>query len=471
MHDNDVVQDVTAGTDPPRGLSRRSLLAGSGALVGGAAISPALAACSGGSKNKKLTIWWNSGFYPEENKAVKAIAADWEQKSGHKVDLQFYSTDDLPTKEQSAITSGVVPDIVEAENGNTATYAYQGHLADVSDVVSSADLTDGAKRAVHLFNSKTGKAGYYAVPIDQFTVPLFYWKDLLTQGGGDPSGLPDDWNGFWKVFQDAQGAYRSKTGKNLNAIGWPMSTSAGDTNYDTQMALMSFGANVLDENGALHADDPQVKDGMVKALTWLTDLYKNGYAPKDVVNWKDSDNNTAFLNKSLLITPNGSLSIPGAVKGKNQKDWENIVTQPFPNKPDGSGPVPSMAQVHDAIVFDKSPNKDAAMDFLKFFLKPENTLKFLKGGQGRWHPVQPTLLKDDYFAKSDDPNIAASTKMLAGSTVPAWLNASVGYSHAAMQGLWGNSLGQILLKNQSPSAAADYAIAQLKQSFNDYPAS
>lgn len=473
MHDDDVVQGVSADGEVPGELSRRSLLKRGGLMFGGAALAPMLASCgsnNGGSNGDKLTIWWNSGFYPEENKAVKAIAAAWEKKSGKKVDLQFYSTEELPTKEQSAVTSGVLPDIVEAENGNTATFAYQGHLADVSSVVGSVDLTDGAKKAARLYNSKTGKASYYAVPIDQFTVPLFYWKNLLVDAGVNPSTLPSDWNGFWKAVTDAQGAYQRKTGKKVSAIGWPMSTSAGDTNYDTQMAMLAFGVELLDVNGGLKADDPQVKSGMVKALTWLSDLYKNGFTPKDVVNWGDPDNNTAFLNKSILVTPNGSLSIPGAVKGKNEQDWKNIVTQPFPDKADGSGPTPALAQVHDAVVFDKSPNKDAAMDFLKFFVKPENTLKFLKGGQGRWHPVQQSLLKNAYFADSDDPNIKTSTKMLTGPTVPAWLNASVAYSHAALQGLWGNTLGQIILKKQSPSAAADYAVSQLKEAFNNFPA-
>jgi multiple sugar transport system substrate-binding protein len=486
MRENDATQGSGSGGERAA-LSRRSVLGG-GMALGGAALMSALAACgsggtggpggaggsgaasgSGSPKGQTVTVWWNSGFYPEEDQAVKAIASDWESKSGNKVDLQFYSTKDLPTKEQSAVTSGVLPDVVEAENGNTSTYAYQGQLADVSDVVTSVDFTDGAKRAVHLYNSKTSKVGYYAVPIDQFTVPLFYWKDLLTTAGGDPSSLPSDWDAFWKVFQDAQGTYRSKTGKQVYAVGWPMSTSAGDTHYDTQMAMMAFGAQVLDDNGGLNVDDPKVKAAMIKAITWLTDLYKNGYTPKDVVNWGDSDNNTAFSNKSILITPNGSLSIPGSVKGKDQTAWQNIVTQPFPNKPDGSGPVGAIAQVHNAVVFENSPHKAAAIDFLKFFVQPDNTLKFLKGGQGRWHPVQTKLLQDDYFARSDDPNIAVATKMLTGKTTPAWLNLSVAYNHAELQGMWGNALGQVVLQGKSPSDAADYAIGQLKQAFKTYP--
>jgi multiple sugar transport system substrate-binding protein len=451
-------------------LTRRSLMGFGGLILVGAALAPSLAACgSSGESSKKITIWWNSGFYPEENRAVQAIASAWEKQSGKTVDLQFYSTDDLPTKEQAAVSSGVLPDIVEAENGTTATYAYHGQLADVSDVVKSADFTDGAKRSVNLYNSNAGKAGYYAVPIDQFTVPLFYWKNLLSEAGANHSSLPTNWDGFWNVFSDAQGSYRKKTGKQIYAAGWPMSTSAGDTTYDTQMIMLAFGAELLNSDGGLNADDPQVKANMIKALTWIADLYKNGLTPKDCLNWGDDDNNTAFLSKSVLITPNGSLSIPGAVKGKNTQDWANIVTSPFPDKADGSGPTPALAQVHNAVVFQGSPNKEAAMDFLKFFVRPENTLKFLKGGKGRWHPVQQSLLSNAYYADSDDPNIRSATQMLAGSTVPAWLNASVAYSQAALNGLWGNTLGQIVLQGQSPSAAADYAISQLKQAYSTFP--
>lgn len=461
----------SARTQVHDGLTRRSLLGRGGLLLAGAAFAPSLAACSssGGGSGKSVTIWWNSGFYPEENQAVQAIASAWEKQSGKTVDLQFYSTKDLPTKEQAAVSSGVLPDIVEAENGTTATYAYHGQLADVSDVVKSADFTDGAKRSVNLYNSQTGKASYYAVPIDQFTVPLFYWKNLLSEAGANPSALPTDWNGFWNVFSAAQGSLRKKTGKQVYAVGWPMSTSAGDTTYDTQMIMLAFGADLLDADGALRVDDPQVKPNMIKALTWIADLYKNGLTPKDCLNWGDDGNNTAFLNKSTIITPNGSLSIPGALKGKDTQDWDNVVTSPFPDKPDGSGPTPAFTQVHNAVVFQGSPNKEAAMDFLKFFVRPENTLKFLEGGKGRWHPVQQSLLSNAFYANSNDPNITAATRMLAGPTVPAWLNASVAYSQVALQGLWGNTLGQIVLQGQSPSAAADYAISQLKQAYSTFP--
>lgn len=475
MNDNESVFGGGAGGDraPDGRMSRRSLLKLGGMALGGAALGPTLAACGsggGGSSSNKVTVWWNSGFYDSENQAVKAIAEDFGKQSGMKVDLQFYSTDAIPTKEQSAITSGVLPDVVMAENGNTSTYAYQGKLADVSDVVSSQQFTDGATKAVHLFNSKAGKAGNYAVPVNQFTVPMFFWKDMLTDAGSDPSSIPDDWDGFWQYFQSAQGSYRSKTGKKAYAVGWPMSTSAGDTNYDTQMMLMAFGAMVLDDNGGLKADDPQIKANMAKALGFLGDLFKNGFTPKDVVNWDDSGNNTAFLNKTIILTPNGSLSIPGSIKDKDHAEWANIVTQPFPNKPDGSGPVPAMAQVHNAVVFEDSPNKKGGMDFLKFFVKPENTLKYLKAGHGRWHPVQEQVLSNPYFADSDDPNIKVSTAMLSGATQPAWLNASVAYNHAALQGLWGKAIGQIVLQNQSPESAADFAVQQLKAAFSTYPA-
>lgn len=475
MRDNEAVFGGGRRDDrPDTQMTRRSLLKLGGIAAGAVALSPALAACGGGgggSSSNSITVWWNSGFYDSENKAVQAIAQEWAKKSGKKVNLQFYSTDAIPTKEQSAVTSGVLPDVVMAENGNTSTYAYQGKLADVSEVINSQQFTDGAKKAMNLYNSKVGKTGYYAVPINQFTVPMFFWKDMLASAGADPSAVPADWNGFWSYFKNAQASYRSKTGKNAYAVGWPMSSSAGDTNYDTQMMLMAFDAMVLDDNGNLQADDPTIKANIAKALAFLAGLFKDGFTPKDVVNWDDSGNNTAFLNKTTILTPNGSLSIPGALKDTDQAQWKEVVTQPFPNKPSGSGPVPSLAQVHDAVVFDDSPNKAAAIDFLKFFVKPENTLKYLQAGHGRWHPVQTEVLNDPYFSQSDDPNIKTATKMLTGQTQPAWLNTSVAYNHAALQGLWGDTLGQIVLQNQSPEQAADYAVQQLKQAFSTYPQS
>src|SRR3546814_7010510 len=67
-----------------------------------------------------LTVWWNKGYYPAEDAAIKDIVRKWEEKTGNKVLLTFYSTEDLPTKLIAAINAGSVPDVAYEDVGDFA---------------------------------------------------------------------------------------------------------------------------------------------------------------------------------------------------------------------------------------------------------------------------------------------------------------------------------------------------------------
>src|SRR4051794_5698180 len=89
--------------------TRRSLAAGLGASV-----LPTRARAAG----QTITIWWNQGFYPSEDAALRATVAAYEKASGNKVDLTFYNGSDLPAKIIAALTTGNVPDLCYVDNGD-----------------------------------------------------------------------------------------------------------------------------------------------------------------------------------------------------------------------------------------------------------------------------------------------------------------------------------------------------------------
>jgi ABC-type glycerol-3-phosphate transport system substrate-binding protein len=50
-----------------------------------------------------LTIWWDEGYYPEEDSAIEAVIAEFEQKTGKDVELAFYPQEELPVEVESAL--------------------------------------------------------------------------------------------------------------------------------------------------------------------------------------------------------------------------------------------------------------------------------------------------------------------------------------------------------------------------------
>lgn len=449
-------------------VSRRDFLRGAGAVLAGAAGASLLGACgSSGARGDRLTIWWDQGFLPTESQAIIQVVRDWERQSGKQADLQIYPSTAVVQKAQSAIQIGKPPDILFTDGVAHSLYAQKGLLADVTDVVEKLDLTPAARRAARIHNSKLNKTSYYVTPLTQKTTMLFYWRSMLDQAGMASQTPPDDWAGFWEFWKRAQQGYRQRTGKNVYSIGWPLSTGNTDVFEDFRRALVSYDVSLINEtDGSLALDRPGVRDGLIKAVSWLTDLYKQGYIPPDAVSWLSGDNNASFLNKTSMLTVNATLSIPMAIKQSSPAQWRDVVTVDWPRRAVG-GPLPAVVEIVPVLAFD-TRNQELARDFLSFMTRPDIISPWV-ATQGRNVPTYQSLLAKPEWANSDDPNVRGAVKALSDpNATVAWIDISPEY-HGAVQGdsLWGNVLGQVASGSQSVEDAVDFALSGLKDAFAD----
>ena len=93
---------------------------------------------------KVLTIWWNRGYYPEQEEALKKVVAEWEQKTENKVELLFFSEDDILQAAIDALEVDKTPDILFSERAEFTLipqWAREGKLVDVSDVIKPLKKT------------------------------------------------------------------------------------------------------------------------------------------------------------------------------------------------------------------------------------------------------------------------------------------------------------------------------------------
>src|SRR5438045_7155527 len=116
-------------------LTRRSVLRSSVALgAAGALARPHIANAAAAT----AAVWWTQGFAEEEDISIKKIVADYEKASGNKIDLTITPYAPLRQKIVSAVTSGVVPDLLQNTPAEIiALYAWQDKLVDVSDIVET----------------------------------------------------------------------------------------------------------------------------------------------------------------------------------------------------------------------------------------------------------------------------------------------------------------------------------------------
>jgi ABC-type glycerol-3-phosphate transport system substrate-binding protein len=94
-------------------LNRRSVLRGSASLVAAGALARPYFANAAATT---ATAWFGQGFVQSKDVALRSFVADYEKASGNTIDLSIVPFVALRQKEVAAITSGVVPDLMEDQD-------------------------------------------------------------------------------------------------------------------------------------------------------------------------------------------------------------------------------------------------------------------------------------------------------------------------------------------------------------------
>ena len=114
-----------------------------------------------GAKAADLVVWWEEGFYAEEDEAVREIIAAFEQKTGKQVELVFHSEEELPDKIVAAFEGGQPPDFAFGLfiGFHIGQWAFDDRLVDLSDAIGHfSDLFDPDVLSWELLlNASTGK--------------------------------------------------------------------------------------------------------------------------------------------------------------------------------------------------------------------------------------------------------------------------------------------------------------------------
>jgi ABC-type glycerol-3-phosphate transport system substrate-binding protein len=61
-----------------------------------------------------LVVWWEKGFYPQADEAVREIVAAFEQQTGRHVELVQPAQDEIMSQATSALQAGARPTFCSA---------------------------------------------------------------------------------------------------------------------------------------------------------------------------------------------------------------------------------------------------------------------------------------------------------------------------------------------------------------------
>ena len=420
-------------------------------------------------QDNTLTIWWSRGYYAQEDEAIEEVIAAWQSQTGKKVNFSLISEDDILKNTTNALKAGNPPDILFAhctERTLGPRWAWDGQLADVSEVVEPLKdvYSPSAIQSIYLYNIQAQKRSAYAVPINQRSLHIHYWRDLLAEAGLKEEDIPREWDAFWEFWKQAQDNLRARGQKDIYALGFSVSKEGSETSIIFEQVLEAYDIQILDPEGNL-LGDPQIRQRLATALDWFANFYKAGYIPPDATNWLASSNNTDFLNQRVLMTVNATLSIPASLREYEEIYRNQIVTIEFPSEPDGESPR-YIAHIHQVVIFESSPHKEMAKDFLSFLLQSKNLRPYLEGSLGRYFPVMPKLAAEPFWNDPADPHISVATRQFQPEkTRPTSLSLNPAYASIYSENVWGRAIERILVDGLSPEAAADEALTRIAENF------
>jgi multiple sugar transport system substrate-binding protein len=450
-------------------LKRRSVLRGSlGLAAAGALARPYVANAAATTAE----VWWTQGFAQEEDVAFKKLIADYEKASGNNIDDSIVPFAPLRQKMVSAITAGVVPDIMEyADFSFLPLNAWDDKLVDVSDIVEpvKSQYIDTALRATYSYNNVTKKRAYYAVPMKAAGIPFHIWNSLVEKAGLKVSDIPNTWDGFLDFFMPVQDKLRAQGMRNIYSYGYQLTANGVDPAITFQGFLMAYGGkDLVTPDGKLHSDEPQVKDAAVKAIAKLTTPFKKGYVPPGVVNWNDADDNNAFHAKLIVMDFDGSLSTEVALY-KKKEEYDDIVTRGMPLGND-SKEVPSPMPIFGALIPKGAKNVTVAKEFLKYAVQPNVLNEYLKGGLGRWALPLPEIAKSDPFWFQQDPHRTAyAEETLIHPTLPLYEAFNPAMAEVNAEHVFSVAMLDVMNNGMTPEQAVDKAFRRADEIFAKYP--
>jgi multiple sugar transport system substrate-binding protein len=450
-------------------LTRRSLLRGSLALgAAGALARPRIADAAATTAE----AWWVQGFVKEEDAAFKRMVAEYEKASGNKIAANIIPFAPLGQKEVAALTSGIVPDVMEIYDPDLAPLAaWDDKLVDIGDIVETqkADFTPIAIESCFLYNNATKKRSYYMVPMKIWAAPFHIWKSLVEKAGYRISDIPNTWDTFLDFFKPVQDKLRAQGMRNIHAYGYQLTANGTDPIHLFNAFLIAYGGkDLVTPDGRLHTDDLQVRAAAEKAIERLTTPFKEGYVPPSCVNWNDADDNNAFHSKLMVMDFDGTISTEVALYDKKEL-YDDIVTRGLPLGNHGKE-LPSQVQYLGPVIPKGAKNVAVAKEFIKYAIQPRVLNEYLKGGLGRWMIPVPEIAKSDPFWLKEDPHRTAyAQQTLFGPTLPIYEVFNPAIAQVNSEHLFSVAMFDVMKQGMAPEAAIDKAFKRVEEIFMKYP--
>ncbi|WP_420963487.1 ABC transporter substrate-binding protein [Brucella sp. IR073] len=297
---------------------------------------------------------------PERTETLKSIVGKFEAANpGTKVEIISLPWGESFQKFATMVSAGEIPDVMEMPDTWISLYANNGMLESLEPYLKewpvTPDLTD---RALELGRSVNNTA--YTLPYGFYLNAMFYNKKLLSEAGvSEPPKTMDE-------FVEASKKIAALPGK----FGYCLRGGAGGLN-----SWVIFGASMAGSNKFFNEDGTSTmnSDGWKKGIAWVVDLYKNGLAPKDSVNWGFNETVAGFYSGTCAFLNQDPDALIAIAERMKPEDFGVAV---MPKGPDGKT-FPTIGFAGWSMMA-ASKNKDLAWKLIATLEGPEGNIEWNK---------------------------------------------------------------------------------------------
>ncbi len=308
-----------------------------------AATTAATTAASTEKKNIVLWYYWETESH--QTALGEVIKKFNDSQSNITVEAKYVPFADFKKQLSIGTVSDALPDMVIIDNPDHAAYAAMGIFADITGKIDLSQYYDGPVASCTL----DGKL--YGVPFGSNCLALFYNKDMLTAAN---CAVPTTWDELATV------AKKTSVGK-VSGFGFSsLQNEEGTFNFLPWLNEAGTTAyKINNESG-------------IKAITYISDLVKNGAMTKEVINWTQGDTMNQFISGNLAMMINGPWQVPTMREQAPNLNWGvALIPTDGANGPKATG----LGGENFAII--DNDNKDASLEFIKFATSADEVKSYI----------------------------------------------------------------------------------------------
>ncbi|MEQ8658269.1 MAG: sugar ABC transporter substrate-binding protein [Hyphomicrobiales bacterium] len=289
---------------------------------------------------------------PERTAVLEELVAQYEaENEGVTVEITSLPWGQAFETLATMVAGGDIPDVVEMPDTWAALYAGSGRLASLEDHIAGWEHGGTLTDKTLAMGRQAGEA--YMIPYGFYLRAMFYNRNLLAEAGVEsPPGTMEE-------FMAAAAAVSELDGKS----GYCLRGGPGGTNGWIMMAAAMNGTNeFFTEDGQSRINEP----GSVEGIQFLLDIYQNGYAPRDSVNWGFNEIVAGFYSGTCAFLdqdPDALIAIA------ERMDADDFAVMPMPVGPSGQA-FPTIGFAGWSI-FNTTEHEDEAWDLVASLSSPE----------------------------------------------------------------------------------------------------